>query len=331
MRLPKFECLSPCTLAEACSLLAAHGGEARVLAGGTDLLVALKQRRVLPRYLINLKAICDLGLIAYDAAGLSLGALATLDDIANSGVVREFYPLLAEAAGRVASPQIRNVGTIGGNVVLDSRCWYYNQSAFWRATRPPCYKAGGDVCYVVKGGKQCYSLIAADTVPALIALDAVVELVSVRGVRVVPVGGLYTGVGQRPHAIEADEIISRVIVPPPVRRGVYLKHAYRGAIDFPLVGVAVTLALDGGDVVKDVRLVVGAATPAPVRVVKAEAVMVGQALREELLAEVAEVAVKEVIPIVHIYAPVAYKRRMVEVLVRRGIKQAAEQAKEGMR
>ncbi len=325
MRLPKFECLYPKTLDEACAFLAEHKGEARIITGGTDIIVAMKQRRANPRYLVNLKSIYDLSIISYDQVkGLSIGALATLDDIANSDEIRELYPSLSQAASRVASPQIRNAGTIGGNVALDSRCWYYNQSEFWRSTRPPCFKTGGDVCYVVKGGKQCYSLISADTVPALITLDASVELVSKAGSRVIPVEKLYTGIGQNPNVIQPDEILTRVIVPAPTRKGVYLKHAYRGAIDFPLVGVAVSLSLDGGNTIKDIRLAVGAATPAPIRAVKAEQVLAGKALNDDSLAEAAQVATKEVIPIVHIYAPVAYKRKMVEVLTKRAVKQAVE-------
>lgn len=326
MRLPKFECFYPGTLDEACAFLAEHKGETRIIAGGTDLMVAMKQRRAVPKHLVNLKSIGALSDISYDRArGLSIGALATLDDVANSGEIRELYPSLAQAASRVAAPQIRNAGTIGGNVALDSRCWYYNQSEFWRSTRPPCFKAGGDQCYVVKGGKQCYSLISADTVPALITLDASVELVSKAGSRVVPVEKLYTGSGQTPNIIEADEIVARVALPAPTRRGVYIKHAYREAIDFPLVGVAVSLSLDG-DVVNDIRIAVGAATPAPIRAVAAEEVLKGQALSDGLLARAGQAATKEVIPIVHIFAPVAYKRKMVEVLLKRAVKQAADQA-----
>ncbi|MCL5263883.1 MAG: FAD binding domain-containing protein [Chloroflexi bacterium] len=320
MRLPKFECFYPKTVDEACAFLAEHKDQTRIIAGGTDLVVALKQRRTLPQHLLNLKSIPDLSLISYDQkTGLSIGALATLDDVARNPEIKKLYPSLSQAASRVAAPQIRNKGTIGGNVALDSRCWYYNQSEFWRSTRPACFKAGGDCCYVVKGGKQCYSLISADTVPALITLDASVELVSKAGSRVVAVEKLYTGIGQTPNVIKADEILTRVLVPASSLKGVYIKHAYRGAIDFPLIGVAVSLSLNGGNTVEDVRIAIGAATPAPVRAVKAEAVLKGKALSDELLAEAGQVATKEVTPIVHIFAPVAYKRKMVEVLLKRAV------------
>ena len=145
-----------------------------------------------------------------------------------------------------------------------------------------------------------------------------------------PVEKLYTGIGQNPNVIQPDEIVTNILVPAPTRKGVYIKHAYRGSIDFPLVGVAVSLSLNGGNPssgsITDIRIAVGAATPAPIRAVKTEEVLKGKALSEELLAEAGQVATKEVIPVVHIFAPVAYKRQMVEVLVKRAVKQAVEQA-----
>ncbi len=330
MRLPKFECLDPRTVEEACELLSKYKGEARIIAGGTDAIVAMKQRRATPKYLINLKNIGNLSAISYDPTqGLAIGALAALDDVANSAQVAELYPSLGYAARRVATQQIRNVGTIGGNIALDSRCWYYNQSEFWRSTRQPCFKAGGDRCYAVPGGKQCYSLISADTVPALMTLDASVELVSSRGSRVVPVEKLYTGVGQNPNVIEPNEILTRITLPVPARRGVYLKHATRESIDFPLVGVAASVSLNGGNAqghaIKDIKIAVGAATPAPLRALKAEDILRGKAISDDLLAEAGRAATGEIIPIVNIYAPVPTKRKMVEVLVKRAVKQAVEQ------
>jgi 4-hydroxybenzoyl-CoA reductase subunit beta len=332
MRLPKFECLYPTTLQEALNLLDEHKDEARIIAGGTDLVVAMKQRRAVPKYLINPKNIANLSTISFEPAnGASIGALVTLDEIANSRELKQAYPSLCVAASRVATAQIRNAGTIGGNIALDSRCWYYNQSEFWRSTRPPCIKAGGDVCYVVRSSKQCYSLISSDTAPALISLDAAVELASKNGSRVLPIENLYTGIGQTPTAIGPGELLTRVMLPIPTRRGVYLKHAYRGSIDFPLVGVAVSVSLDGANdsnsarPIKDIKIAVGAATPAPVRAIKAEEILNGHVVSEDLLEAAGKAATNDVIPIVHIYAPVTTKRRMVEVLVKRAVQQAIDQ------
>lgn len=333
MRLPKFECFYPCSVDEATSFLSARKGEARIIAGGTDILIAMKQRRSTPKYLVNIKSICDLGYIACDEQDglLKIGALTTLDAIADSPQVKELAPMLAQAAGKVASPHLRNAGTIGGNICLDSRCWYYNQSQFWRSVRDRCFKTGGDRCYVVKGGKQCYSLVSADTAPALIALGAEVELVSATGKRVVPLESFYTGVGQTVNVMEEGEVLTEVRVPRQGANsgGVYLKHAYRESIDFPLVGVGVALSLDGGDVIKDLRICVGAASPAPVRPLRAESLLKGNKVSEEVLKEVGASASKEVSPIVNLFAPVPYKRHIVGVLVQRAIKLAFEAAKAG--
>jgi len=333
MRLPRFECFYPRSVDEAVSFLAAHKEEARIIAGGTDILVAMKQRRSTPRYLVNLKGVCDLNYIRYQESDglLRIGALTTLDVVARSCEVKELAPALAQAAGRVASPHLRNSGTIGGNVCLDSRCWYYNQSQFWRSVREKCFKTGGDRCYVVKGGKQCYSLVSADTAPALIALGAEVELASTTGRRVVPLDRFYTGVGQTVNVMGKGEVLTEVRVPrPAVDSGaVYIKHAYRESIDFPLVGVGVALGLDGGNIIKDVRICVGAAAPAPVRPLKAESLLKGNELSELLLKEVGSSASEEVRPIVNLFAPVPYKRHIVGVLVQRAIRQAFEVAKSG--
>ena len=333
MRLPKFECFYPCSVDEATSFLAAHRGETRIIAGGTDILVAMKQRRSTPKYLVNLKGIRDLAYIAdHEQDGLlRIGALTTLDVIADSPYVKKLTPALAQAAEKVGAPHLRNAGTIGGNICLDSRCWYYNQSQFWRSVRDKCFKTGGDRCYAVKGGKQCYSLVSSDTAPALIALGAEVELVGASGKRVVPMESFYTGVGQTVNVMQEGEILTEIRVPKRQAKSgqVYLKHAYRESIDFPLVGVAVVLTQDGGDVVKDMRICVGAASPAPVRPRTAESLLKGDKISEHLLEKVGSSAGKEVSPIVNLFASVPYKRRIIDVLVRHAIKEAGSAAKSG--
>ncbi|MDY6864001.1 MAG: FAD binding domain-containing protein, partial [Thermodesulfobacteriota bacterium] len=178
MRIPKFEYLAPKKLEDAVSFLKKYKGDIKVVAGGTDLIVNMKQRTITPKYLINLKEIADLDFINYKKNdGLKIGALTALRTIEKSGVIREKFPVIAKAAHEVASVQIRNVGTLGGNICLNTRCWYYNQPLYWRKSFPFCFKVGGDCCNVVKKGKQCYALFSADTVPALIGLDAKIKVV----------------------------------------------------------------------------------------------------------------------------------------------------------
>lgn len=330
MRLSKFDHLEPRSIDEACSMLAAHKDKARLLSGGTDLLVMMKQRVVTPPYLINLKSIAGLSYIEYDAnSGLRIGSLTTLSAVVRSPVVKEKFPILAEAAGRVASPLIRNCATLGGNIGLDSKCWYYNQSAHWRKTFEPCLKRGGNVCHVVKGGTRCFSVYCADTVPALMVLDAEIDLVSGRGKRTLMLEDFYTGNGEKVNVLEADEVISEVRVPnPPARTGTaFIKLATRGSIDYGLVDVAVALTRESGNgQCKDAKVCVAAVGPGPVCAKKASDALKGQKLGEGALTNAADAAVKEARHISSIWTSVAYRRKMIKVLVRKAAREAWSKA-----
>ncbi|MCL5960724.1 MAG: FAD binding domain-containing protein, partial [Chloroflexi bacterium] len=176
MRLAGFDYHEPKTLGEALTILAQAGPKASVKAGGTDLLVRMKQRTAKPELLVNLAEIGELNYIDADGAGLRLGAMTSLRSLETSPVILQRFPTLAEAIGKIASLEIRNVATIGGNVGLDARCWYFNQSHFWRQTHPPCFKTGGQVCHIAKRSKKCNALFSADSVPVLIALGTKIRL-----------------------------------------------------------------------------------------------------------------------------------------------------------
>lgn len=318
MRLPKFEYLEPGSLAEASGLLGQHSEEARLLAGGTDLLVAMKLRSITPRYLVNLKSIPGLDTISASDSEITFGPLVLLSTVASSSLVRETLPALAEAASRAASPQIRGTGTLGGNICLDNRCTYYNQSDMWRRQWEACFKYGGRRCYVVKGGKQCYALACADTVPALMALEASLRLVSSAGERVVTLEEIFTGKGDVPTTIQPNEIVAAVIVPRPKpgSSSAFLKLARRGSIDFPLLDAAVALQRNG-DTCEDIRIALSAVGPAPLRAKGAEEILRGQKLSADLIQEAATRASKDARPISAIGTTVAYRRQMIAVLVRR--------------
>ncbi len=326
MPLPKFDYFTPRTLEEACSLLSQHRGQARVIAGGTDLLVRMKQRVARPRYLVDIKSIPNLGYIeADDKRGLRIGAATTLHRLETSRLIRERFPTLAAAAGSVASTQIRHMGTIGGNISLETRCWYYNQSHRWRLSRPPCFKTGGERCYVVKGGDRCYSLFSADTVVPLVALGAKIRTASSGGERVLALEELYTGTGEPATRLQPDEIIAEVQIPsqPPHSGGAYLKHSLRGAIDFALVSAAsvITVSPNNG-ACSEARIVLGAIASAPIRALKAEESLQGREISNDAIQQAAELATKEAGPIVYIAAPVDYKRRLLTVVVKQVIKKA---------
>ncbi len=324
MNIPRFDYFEPASLQEACSLLKEHGEQAAILAGGTDLLVRMKQRTATPRYLVNLRSISDYdGVADADGEGLRIGALTMLHTLTTSPAIRAQAPILAQAARRVASPQIRHLATLGGNLCLERRCWYYNQSAPWRQARPLCFRTGGDECHVVKGGDACYALFSADTVPALLALETKVKVVGPEGETVMPLKQLYPGPGLDTTTLAAGDILTEVRLPP-LPAGAcmaYCKQATRGAIDFPLINVAVVIVVDEG-CCRQARIVVGAVCPFPVRAREAETLLRERSLDEQIIHQAAQAAAAEVKPIPYIHRPPGEKRRLVAILVEETIREA---------
>lgn len=325
MRLPKFEYLRAGSVEEACAMLVEQSTTAVPIAGGTDMLVAMKQGIVAPQRLVDLGGIPGLATIERRDGTLRIGALATLRQIADSPLVQRQWPLLARAAGRAASPQIRNLATMGGNVCLSRRCWYYNQSQFWRQSRPPCLRMGGAQCYVIAGSDKCYALHCADTVPPLLALEAKVKLVSASGERIVALENLYSDLGPETLNLKPGEILTEVLVPEPPSSdfGVYLRYSDRPSISFPLAGVAAIVRRGRGNgVCEDARVAVGALCPKPLRLRRGEEVLKGQKVSPAVMSEFVEVAAREIKPIPHIYHPPEYKRRVVRNLLLEAVEQA---------
>ncbi len=325
MRLPRFEHLEPRSLNEALELLAEHSEDAKVIAGGTELLVSMKQGLLEPSYLINLKEIPELAFISYDdEKGLRIGALTKLAAVIESKVIRGKFPVLAQAADQVAAPPLQQMGTLGGNLCLNTRCFYYNQSRFWRQARPACYKTGGEVCYVVKGGNRCYAVYQGDMAPALMALDATVKIAKKGRERVIPLGDLYTGKGKKPLALEPDEILVEAQVPQSaaLAAGNYQKLRYRGAMDFPLIGVAALVAKDASGTCSQASIALTAVGMAPVVVEELGRLLRGQSVTDELIAQAADTAYEAVRPVANIGSTPLYRRKMVRVLTKRAIKNA---------
>lgn len=269
----------PDTLEQALALLSEHRAAAALLAGGTDLVPALKYRVLQAYHLVSLKRIPGLRHISISQHGdLSVGALATLRDVAVSPLVRTVCPALAEAASQAGSPLLRNRGTLGGNVCLDTRCWYYNQTETWRANRGSCQKAAGKQCYVNEKQNRCVALFSADTPPALIIAGALATLIGPHGERTIPVEALYSGDGLRPLVKGDAEIITTITVPaPPSRWGTaYLKHSVRESIDFPVLGVAAAVGLGEDGVIREARVALTGAMSAPLRLFEAEAALRGR-------------------------------------------------------
>jgi 4-hydroxybenzoyl-CoA reductase subunit beta len=328
MRLPKMEHVAPKSIAEACSLTEKYRSEARVLAGGTDLLVACKLRNFQPTLLVSLGDISELKGVRFQIEdGLRIGAMTSLNRVRYDSIILNYYPALAEAAAVVAAPQIQHMGTLGGNLCLNTRCFYYNQSDSWRKNLAVCFKMGGDVCHVVPKGKKCYAVFSGDTAPAMMALDAQVKLVGSHGERILPVSKIFTGDGKEPIWLKSGEVLSEVRIPPPAGKqsSTYLKYRVRGAIDFPLAGVAVRMDREEGTICKDCKIVINAVNSAPTEVPESGALLKGQKPTVDLINRASEKAVKAAHPVFNTSgATPAYRRNMVGILTRRALLSVAK-------
>src|SRR3954463_10725456 len=263
MSLSEFILFRPRNLPEVWGHLNDHAGNTRVLAGGTDLLPSMRQKLFEPEHVLDLRRIQQLKGIRETEQGIEIGALTTLHEIEHSALLRESYPVLVEAAKTVASPLIRHMGTIGGNICLDTRCLWYNQSLTWRKSCGFCIKKDGDLCHVAPGGTKCWAAFSGDTAPALLCLGAELEIVGAKGRRRVPLADFYTGEGDARMNLGKDEILTKIFLPEETAgwKGAYLKLRVRGSIDYPLAGVAVAMKKNG--VVEDARVAITAVNPMP--------------------------------------------------------------------
>lgn len=323
MRLPPFRFVAPRSAREAARRVADAGSEAMVVAGGTDLYPNMKRGQFTPTLLVSVRNLPDSRAI-HANGGLTLGALATLTDVAGSGVTRERWPAVARAAGLVSSPALRNAGTIGGNLCVDTRCTYYNQSEAWRAAIGYCMKKDGTICLVAPGSSVCWALSSSDTAPVMIALDAEVTLVGPEDERRIPVAALYGPDGMSYLAKRPDEILTQVHVPD--RRGwrmTYRKLRRRGSIDFPILGVAAAVKLDAGNVVEECRIVLGAVHTRPVESSDAAEFLRGRVLDAESIEMAAGLAYKVGRPLDNADLNYAWRKRMARIEVARALRELA--------
>jgi carbon-monoxide dehydrogenase medium subunit len=291
LNVPEFAYLRATGLEEACALLSGRGSGGKVLAGGTDLLVKMKHRRLTPSYLVNLKGIAGLDYIRYDQGeGLRVGALASIESVKRSAAVRKKYPVLHQAAAYLATAAIRNRATLVGNI--------------------------------------CNGSPSAETAPSLIVLGATVRIVGPGGERIVPVESFFTGPGST--VLRPDEIVAEIQVPEPPAgsAGVYEKHSLR-RMDVAMVGVAALVVPEGGTL-GDIRIVLSAVAPTPIRAAKAEDILRGRAPKEDLIVEAARAAAAESRPITDIRGSAEYRKNIVEVLTGQVVRQALKAAKLGI-
>ena len=325
MSLPQFKLLRPRSLDEAIGFLGRHGANVRVLAGGTDLIPSMRQKLFEPDYVIDLRGIAAMrGIKPLADGGAELGALATLRDIERSEFLRQHYPVLTEAAATVASPVLRNMGTLGGNICLDTRCLWYNQSLTWRKGCGFCIKKDGDLCHVAPGGTKCWAAFSGDTPPALLCLHADIEIVSATGVRRIPLADFYTGLGDNYRKLQPNELVTRVFLPPSSAdyRGVYRKLRVRGSIDYPLAGVAVVIKRSNGHVA-EARIGITAVNPAPLLVKGAGELLQGKVIDDALAEAVGDLAARTAKPLTTSALTPEYRREMIRVFTKRAVLAAA--------
>jgi 4-hydroxybenzoyl-CoA reductase subunit beta len=319
VRLPKFEYFEPKDLKEALVILQ-NEPAAKVLAGGTDLLVNMKHRVECPPVLVNIKGIRDLDYIRKDNGAIRMGALTPLKRLQTESLVVENVPGPAEAASAVGSYHHQVMGTLGGNICQQNRCKYFNQSQWWRSSRPICYKAGGEICHVVNKKEVCYSAYCGDMAPALMVNNATIALEGPDGSREIAIEDFFSGDGKAPLVKKPGEILTEIIIPLASADGIstYIKCANRNSIDFPIVGIA----LWASEKEQQYRLAFTAVDRKPLRGSQVEDFLKNRELSAENVKAASGLAAKEAKPLkTSVYSP-SHKRRMMGLLLQDAVNEA---------
>ena len=298
MRLPKFTYRTPRTIAEAVKIIGDVGPDAQFVAGGTDLYPNMKRRQQMPKTVISVMRLAELNQINGEGkSGLVIGASMTLTEIVENPIIKRDYPVIASAARTISTPILRNMGTIGGNLLLDTRCNYYDQNYEWRKAINFCLKKDGDVCWVAPGSSKCWAVQSSDLVPVMVAIGARFRLVSTLGERMIDAAGFYNDDGIDYLKKRADELLVDIHLPPTNGwRASYQKLRRRGAFDFPVLGVAAYVEYEktaGGAAdlsVSDAKIVLGGIAPSPVQVVNAAQALIGKPLNNDQIQAAAEAA-----------------------------------------
>ncbi|MBK9240097.1 MAG: FAD binding domain-containing protein [Acidobacteria bacterium] len=314
MRLPSYRYRAPKTVQDAAAWLAEAPGDTMLLAGGTDLIPNMKRRQQVPSTVVGLRGVTEL-LRVDDRDGLEIGAGVTLTSLVHDERVHTRYTGLWQAVGQIATPLLRNMGTIGGNICLDTRCTYYDQSFEWRQAINFCMKKDGDTCWVATSSDKCLAVSSTDAAPALIALGATVRLVSAAGTRDVALTNLYANDGMHYLTRRADEILTTVTLPKADGwRSTYWKLRRRGSFDFPVAAVAAAARFDGDRIV-EARIVLGAVASRPLEVPAAAARLAGQPLTDDLIASVADDAYTLAKPMDNTDFELVWRKKTVRSLV----------------
>jgi len=321
MRLPPFAYLAPTTIESAVAAKAEAPPDAMYVAGGTDLYPNMKRRHQDPGTLIALHAIDELKAIDRRAdGGLTIGAGATLTDVRRDPRVRGEYPALAEACRLISTPILQNMGTLGGNLLLDTRCNYYDQNYDWRKSIDFCMKKDGTICWVAPSSPRCWAVQSADSVPLLVAMGAEVDLRGVEGERRIPVAALYRDDGILYLAKKRDELLTRIHLPAPDGwRAAYRKLRRRGSFDFPVLGVGAWARFSADGVVEDAQVVLGGVGSAPELVAGAAEALIGGRLDDDTVAAAATAAWRAGRPLDNTDFTISWRKEMIRPMVARAL------------
>jgi len=329
LRLPPIKLEVPTSVQDAAKAIAISDGNTRLVAGGTDLWPNMKRRHQKAETVVSLMSIPGLDSIDSANTDIRLGATATLSNIIRNDKVHERFPAFARALASISSPPLRNMGTIGGNLCVDTRCNYYNQTEEWRRSIDYCLKEDGEICWVATKSPRCWAHTASDSAPILCALGATVRLVSATGVRELPLADMYVDDGIDYLAKQADEILTEVVVPGASDsdhcRSAFWKLRRRGSIDFATLSVAAAVWTDDSDVVTRASLYLGAVGSAPMPVAGIEAILVGNKMTEEGIAEIAHVAHKIARPMDNTDFAASWRGKMTEQYVTAALREVARQ------
>ncbi len=334
MLLPRFDYLEPQNLEAALDLLAAHGDDAKILAGGTDLLVRMKKGLLRPKALISLRSLNELSYIKQENGAIRIGAKTPLAGVIASDLVKERANALFLACEKIGAVTIQHHrGTIGGNILQDNRCHHYNQSEFHRSGRQACHKDGGKICYARENADRCNSTCQSDGATALMALGAKLVLIRKDGERTVDLDQFYTADGIMPHQMESHELLKEIIVPISHAASAYERLSYRSAIDYPIVcaGVLLKTSQEQKDQIEEARIVVGAMGRAPLFLAQASSLLKGKTLEDAVAFQKAAKAAMDsaaTFAVHNVGSTLEYRSQMVSPMVLRALKKAAQEARD---
>jgi len=323
MRLPKFDYRVPRSIPDAVKMIGDAGSDAMFVAGGTDLYPNMKRRQQTPKTVISITRLRELRQIKGDAtSGVIIGSSVSLTELCEHPIINRDYGFIADAARLISTPILRNMGTIGGNLLLDTRCNYYDQNYEWRKGINFCMKKDGEICWVAPSSPKCWAVQSSDLAPVMVAIGARVKLVSGTGERMLDAADLYNNDGIQYLRKRPDELLTEIHLPPRNGlRAVYKKLRRRGSFDFPVLGVAAALHIADDGVVRDARLVLGGVAPAPIEVKEAEEGLIGMRLDRAQIDRAAEACYLKARPLDNTDFVMNWRKQMARPFVKRALEE----------